>query len=163
MSDIILKLGFSAVCFIFIVALIYAISNFFRKRMQASQEGGTAASLIDVTVKEQRQYQRVDIACPVKMLTPQGAIMAQTKNISLGGAFICCQKPLPLGQKFCVTIETPVRQSFTVNAEVIWSNTNVPDERIVTRGMGVRFLQITKDDREILDKIISAGMQKKAK
>jgi uncharacterized protein (TIGR02266 family) len=163
MSGILLKLGFGAVCFMFTVALIYTINNFFRKRMQACQEEGTAAGLIDVTIKEQRRYQRVDIDYPVKMMTPQGAIAAQTKNISLGGAFICCQKPLPLGQNFCVTIEAPLHQPFTVNAEVIWSNTNVPDEKVVNRGMGIRFLQITKDNREILDKIISAGMQKRAK
>jgi hypothetical protein len=88
MSGILLKLGFGAACFMFTVALIYTINNFFRKRMQACQEGGTAAGLIDVTIKEQRRYQRVDIAYPVKMMTPQGVIAAQTKNISLGGAFI---------------------------------------------------------------------------
>lgn len=163
MSDIILKLGFGAVCFIFTVGLIYAVSNFFRKRMQASQESGRAAKLVDVTIKEKRRFPRVDIACHVKIMTSQGAIAAQTKNISLGGAFICCQKPLPLGETFCVTIEPLAQKSFTVNAEVVWSNINVPDEKIVNRGMGIKFLQITKDDREILDKIISAGMQKRAK
>jgi hypothetical protein len=34
------------------------------------------------------------------METPEGTIEAEAKNISLGGAFISCEKPLPMGHVF---------------------------------------------------------------
>jgi len=43
-----------------------------------------------------------------------------------------------------------------VKAEVIWSNINLPDEMVLNRGMGIRFIQITKDDREFLNQVLSA-------
>jgi hypothetical protein len=52
----------------------------------------------------------------------------------------------------------PNRDPLTVNAEVVWSNINVPDEKIVNRGMGIRFIQVTEDDREFLSEMISAHL-----
>jgi len=120
---------------------------------------GAAVKLAEAVQKERRQDRRVDITLPAKMKTPRGTIEAETKNISIGGAFICCHKPLPLGENFRLTINAPNQDPLTVEAEVVWSNINVPDEKIVNRGMGVRFIRITEDDREFLKKAISAGLK----
>jgi hypothetical protein len=90
------------------------------------------------------------------METPQGTIEAETKNIGLSGAFIRCRKPLPLKESFRLTIDAPNHDPLTVKAEVIWSNINVPDEMVLNRGMGIRFIRITKDDREFLNQVLSA-------
>lgn len=80
--------------------------------------------------------------------------------MGVGGAFVCCQKVLPLGETFLLTIEPPNHKRLTLNAEVVWFNVNVPDEKIINRGMGIRFIQITKDDREFLNQLVSAHLEK---
>jgi uncharacterized protein (TIGR02266 family) len=159
MSYILLKLGFGGVFFILALTLIYFVSDFFKKRVHANRQCGVAGIPAYTAGEEKRQYSRVDITYPVKMRTSQGTIEAETKNISLGGAFICCRQPLSLGENFGLTIEAPDHQPLTVNAEVVWSNINVPDDRIVNRGMGIRFLQIKKDDGRFLNEVISANIR----
>lgn len=155
MTDIIVRLSFGGAIFIFTVMLIAFISSYFKRRLVSGQKDRAPAELTATAKKEKRQHQRADIMWPVKMKTSQGTVEAQIKNISLGGAFICCHKPLPLSERFRLTIDAPSHDALTVNAEVIWSNINVPDERIVNRGMGIRFIKITKDDREFVNKAIS--------
>jgi len=157
--DIILRLAFGGVIFILTLLLIKSISGYFKRRVRSDQGAGAAVKLAEAVQKEKRQHRRVDITLPVKMKTPRGTIEAETKNISIGGAFICCHKPLPLGENFRLTINAPNQDPLTVEAEVVWSNINVPDEKIVNRGMGVRFIRITEDDREFLKKAISAGLK----
>jgi uncharacterized protein (TIGR02266 family) len=156
-ADIIVKLGFGAVIYILAMMLIKSISAYFRKRVRWDRGHGAAARLAE-TGQKKRQHPRVDITWPVRMKTSQGTIEAETENISLGGAFICCHKPLPLGENFRLTIDCPNRDPLTVNAEVVWSNINVPDEKIVNRGMGIRFIQVTEDDRKFLSEMISAHL-----
>ena len=79
----------------------------------------------------------------VSMETPDGTIAADAKNISLSGAFICCAKPLPLGEVFLLTVTGPDNEPFTATAKVVWSNVNVPEEKVVNRGMGVRFIKMS--------------------
>ena len=67
------------------------------------------------------------------------------KNMSLGGAFICCEKPLPLGEVFRLTLMGPDKESLTATAAVVWSNANIPT--VINRGMGVRFIKMS--DRHI--------------
>jgi hypothetical protein len=50
----------------------------------------------------------------------------------------------------------------TFNAEVVWNNLNVLEEEVVTRGMKVRFLKLSEQDRRIIDEVISLRSQVKA-
>ena len=154
-SAIILKLGLSGVILVLTLALIYSIGDYLRKRAHSQQAVGATANLFIKTMEEKREYPRVDIAYPVKMETSQGTVEAETINLSLGGAFICCPKPLPLREVFRLTIDVPDHETLTVKAEVVWSNINVPDDKIVNRGMGIRLIQITEANRDLLNKVIS--------
>lgn len=157
-ADIILRLGFGAVIYILALMLIKSISTYFRKRVRFDQGHGAAAKFAWTFQKDKRQHPRVDITWPVRIQTSQGTIEADTKNIGLGGAFICCHEPLPLRENFRLTINSPNHDPLMVKAEVVWSNINVPDEKIVNRGMGIRFIQLTEDDREFLSEMISAHL-----
>ena len=149
--SIILSMGLGgAICMIALV-LIWLFTSYLKRRV-----GHAPVKLPGTAQKERRQRQRADIILPVRMETPQGTIEAETKNIGLSGAFILCQKPLPLRENFRLTVEAPNHDPLTLNAEVVWSNINVPDEKILNRGMGIRFIQITKDDREFLNHVLSA-------
>ena len=65
----------------------------------------------------------------------------------MGGAFICCKKPLPVGAMFDVTMVGPDNEPVIATAKVVWSNSNVPDDKVINRGMGVRFIKMS--DRHI--------------
>lgn len=162
LTGVILRLGFGGIVCILTLMLIKSISAYFNRRVNSDQGMGASANLTESVHKEARQNPRVNITWSVRMKTSQGSIEAEIKNISLGGAFICCQRPLPLRENFRLAVDAPNHDSLTVNAEVIWSNINVPDEKILNRGMGIRFIEITKADREFLNHVLSAHHENSA-
>lgn len=159
---IILSVGLGgAICMIILVS-IWFVNNYLKKRFVPGQGGCAPVRLHETFQKDKRQHPRVDITLPVRIETSQGTIEGETINISLGGAFICCQRPLPLRENFRLAVDAPNHDSLTVNAEVVWSNINVPDEKILNRGMGIRFIEITKADREFLNHVLSAHHENSA-
>lgn len=114
---------------------------------------------------ENRRDARIDISWPVEMETSQGKLEAETRHVSVGGAFIVCEDPLPLNEQFHIIIHIPKDKHVSANAEVVWSNINVPEDQIVNRGMGIRFINITKEDlkplSEALMKIVSDSFNPK--
>ncbi|MFC1577560.1 PilZ domain-containing protein [Thermodesulfobacteriota bacterium] len=77
------------------------------------------------------------------------------KEISLNGAFVTCPRPFPIGEAFQIKIFLGAEKSLTLKADVLWNNSNVPQDQIVARGMKVRFLQLSDDERQILNEIVS--------
>ena len=154
--DLILRVGLGAVIAILSLKVIHSVIVYLNGRSRRNQGYGAATLLTEAVEEERRKHSRFDISVPVKIETSEGTIEANTKNFTLAGAFVCCQNPLPLKEKFRLTIILPRRKSLTLNAEVIWSNINVPADKIVNRGMGIRFVHTTEKDREILDEVISS-------
>jgi hypothetical protein len=66
----------------------------------------------------------------------RGAVAAEIRNISLGGAFVCCSKPLGVGEVFRMTIIGPDRELVRATAKVVRSNANAPFGKVINRGMG---------------------------
>jgi uncharacterized protein (TIGR02266 family) len=103
--------------------------------------------------EQKRKHPRANINWRVSMETPDGTIEAEVRNISLGGAFICCEKPLPLGEVFHLTMMDPNNEPVTATAEVVWSNVNVPNEKVINRGMGIRFIKMSDRHIQIVEQI----------
>ena len=81
--------------------------------------------------EERRRYPRTQINWPVTIGTAEVAMVGETKNVSSGGVFICCEKPLAPNEIFNMSISIPERGSALVGkAEVIWTTRS---------GMGVMF------------------------
>jgi len=135
---IIFSLGFAFVCIVY---------YFWKKHSRSDLDYHTSVKLSQNVGEEKRKQPRADSNWPVSMETSEGTVDAEVKNISLGGAFICCKKPLPLGQVFPLTMICPDNEPVIATAEVVWSNVNVPDEKVINRGMGVRFIKMS--DRHI--------------
>jgi hypothetical protein len=85
--------------------------------------------------------QRTEVAWPVFIETKSGIIKAMIRDINRSGAFIKCTSPCKLGEKFRVLIKTTEKRRLLLNAEVVWSNSGIPEERVVNRGMGIRFIK----------------------
>ena len=89
--------------------------------------------------KERRLQPRVEVKWPVTMLTSEGAIQGETRDISMQGAYIYCDQPFPLHERFVLSVKAPAA-SMQVMAQVVWSN-NSPAHQIEEQpGMGVRFI-----------------------
>ena len=69
-----------------------------------------------------------------------------TKDISAGGAYVCCARPLGLNEVFEMNINAP-NKSLHVKAQVVWTNVSEFDDKINPQGMGVRFLDLSDEDR----------------
>jgi hypothetical protein len=89
--------------------------------------------------KEKRLQPRVEVTWSVTMLTPEGSISGETRDISMQGAFICCEEPLPPDERFILSVRAPTA-SMQVMAQVVWSKNYTNREEDETVGMGVRFI-----------------------
>ena len=102
---------------------------------------------------EKRQHPRFDVNWPVSIETIYGTIAGEVKNISLGGAFVSCGKPLRLKKVFSMTMMIPDNEPLLVTAQVAWSNANMPAEKVVNRGMGVRFINMSERHLQLVKQI----------
>ena len=134
------------VCFLGF-ALLSVVYYFWKFHNRSVVNYPTSLKLHESVGPEKREHGRADINWAASMETSEGRIEAQVKNISLGGAFICCKKPLPIGEVFPLTMLCLDNEPLAATAKVVWSNVNVPEDKVINRGMGVRFLKMS--DRHI--------------
>ena len=104
--------------------------------------------------EENRRHRRVRIKWPVVMTASNGLVDGQTQNVSLGGAFIRCPEKPNLEGKFRLVMTTKDRL-ILVNAEVVWSNGHKAEGKYSQHDMGVRFTNISGNDRTFLSGVIS--------
>ena len=118
-------------------------------------------SMVGAKIKgeEKRDSIRNEVTWPVTMELAEGVFTGETKNVSMSGAFICSDKIPPLQEKFRVVFNPPDHPAIIALAEVVWSNSNVPEEQVVNRGMGIRFLEISQEDREFIANLGKAPEQ----
>ena len=101
--------------------------------------------------KEQRAYPRAKIKWPVAIKTAKGIMEGVTLDVSPNGVFIRCSRPFKLNQVFDMIINIPDSdRTLKAKAEVVWSNIYGPDDEVSPRGMGVRFIKISSEDRKFI-------------
>jgi len=139
------------------IVLFWFIGVYLKKRVGPGISAkATPASALRINWEEKRVQPRLSVSWNASFATPHGPGRAQLKDISLGGAFVVCPAPLPLSDRFQIVIELPDGTPLALNAEVVWSNANVPADMIVNRGMGVRFIDNDASKRRRLTDAISA-------
>jgi hypothetical protein len=83
---------------------------------------------------------------PVTVKHPKGEMDGLITLVSPNVVLILCSRPLKLNEVCWMTINAPSR-SFEAQGEVVWSNIYGRDDEISPRGMRVRFLKISSQDR----------------
>ena len=111
-----------------------------------------------MTEEENRAYPRAGLKWAVSAKVDGKVIEGVTKDISISGAYVCCAKPLRLNEVVDIVI-TATYESQSVKAEVVWSNIYGPDDDINPRGMGVRFLEISGEDRRVIAKAVMKHLE----
>ena len=127
--------------------VVWIVNYFWKVSNRSGLDSLTSVKLPQNVGEERRKDPRANINWPVSIETSNGPIVAEVKNISLSGAFICCKKPLPLREVFRMTMIGPDNEPVIATAQVVWSNVNVPEKKVINLGMGVRFIKMS--DRHI--------------
>ena len=104
--------------------------------------------------KEGRQHQRGKVSWSVTIETEEGTIERATYNISPHGAFISGLSRLELHEVVDMTFSGP-DHPITVKAKVVWASSQVPPKEDMPRGVGVEFINISDEDREIISSFVA--------
>ena len=104
--------------------------------------------------EEGRQHQRAKVSWPVTIQTEEGSIERATCNISPDGAFISGLSRLELHEVVDMTFSGP-DHPITVKAKVVWTSSQVPPKEDMPRGVGVQFINISDEDREIISSFVA--------
>jgi hypothetical protein len=141
-------------CLVFFI--IYKILSRVKSQAKGHVEGGKPADFNRIAQTKMPPVERLKLACPALIEKSQGFTKVGIKEITINGAFVTCPKPLPVGDNFQIKIIFDKEKSLTFKADVLWNNLNVPADQIVSRGMKIRFLQVSDDKRQFLKQMVTA-------
>jgi len=100
-----------------------------------------------------RQYPRLEMGVHVKYLDPDGHVCEGVASaIGGGGLFIEKFNPLPKGTETRLEFSLPAsKKIITVQAQVVWTRKTFI-EKFLYPGMGIKFVEISGEDRaELMD------------
>lgn len=153
------SIGIGGAIFVGLI-LFWFVFVYLKKRMTSDQSASEIYAANKMALEEKRRHPRVAIAWQAAIEQSGHRAEVQLKDISLGGAFVVCADPLALNQKFNISINIPDQEPLPLNAEVVWSNANIPRDKVVNRGMGIRFIENEEQERRRLQEAIAAAFEK---
>jgi len=153
------SIGIGGVIFLGLI-LFWFVFVYLKKRLTSDQSNPGRLAAPNISWEEKRQHPRLEIAWPACLENSQGTQEVRLKDISLGGAFVLCRDPLALQDQFKLTINLPDQRHLQLNAEVVWSNVNMPADKVVNRGMGIRFIKNDEIARRQLQDAIHDAVEK---
>jgi uncharacterized protein (TIGR02266 family) len=118
--------------------------------------------LIRESLKPSLQERREELRAPTKLKigysSPKELLKDYLFNLSLGGLFVETKDPLRIGERVQVIIFLPDKEkNLDVTGEVVWVRREeelTPEGRLPV-GMGLRFLDLSKEARERIIGIIN--------
>jgi hypothetical protein len=106
------------------------------------------------------QVVKAKLKWPVSIKANGSSSDGVTLTLSTNGAYIRCAKPLRMYEIFDMILQVPNSDdSIEAEVEVVFSNIYGPDDHISPRGMGVRFLEISSEDRKIIAQAVLHQLQ----
>jgi hypothetical protein len=104
---------------------------------------------------EKRQHPRIPVRWPVTIITKQGSIEGESRNITVAGLFVHCLDKLEKNQEYQMIIKIPEKESILLKGRVVWSNFDSVDYNDSYVGMGFCFIKVSEEDRGVLSELIS--------
>ncbi len=130
-----------------------------KRRARGEQTKHLLAGLQFDLESENEEPERLKLICPAFIEKSQGVLKVSLRELTPSGAFLTCPNPRPMGQTFQVRLLIANQPPLTFDAEVLWNNQNVSADTVINRGMKVRFLQLSPDDRKALSDIMNKPRQ----
>ncbi|MEJ5358779.1 MAG: PilZ domain-containing protein [Desulfobacterales bacterium] len=105
---------------------------------------------------EKRLYTRVAVSWAAELELREGQTRRETRlqDIGMGGAFVLSPDPPEPGSELRLRLLIPGADPLELNAVVAWNNAGVPADRVLHRGMGVRFCGNPPETHERLHRAI---------
>jgi type IV pilus assembly protein PilZ len=100
------------------------------------------------TSSERRIHDRVAVSWAVDCATDDTFLFAYIANISEMGIFVRTSDPLAVGTPMLLGFAPPACDPFSLRGVVAWVNPMRADGDNINPGMGVRFVDLTLEDRE---------------
>ena len=141
------------------LVIFWFFNAFVKRKLGTDQSVQMATSSQNSNWEEKRQHPRVVISWSAMLEPPHEGIEVRLKDISVGGAFVVCGSPLPPKEKIRICIKITDQEELLLNAQVVWSNANVPQEKVIHRGMGIQFVQNPDKKRQHLEKAIAIQLK----
>jgi hypothetical protein len=105
--------------------------------------------------RERRNMPRINVNWPVTIITSQGTIEGESRNITASGVFIHCKKKLPEDEVYQMIIRLPNEKQIIVKGRMMWSNLSSREDTGVLMDMGFSFIKMSEEDQQILRTVIS--------
>ena len=105
---------------------------------------------------ERRNQPRIDVRWPVAVMSDQGTIKGETRDISSEGVAIFCDEPLRLDASYHIAVTPPEHAALDITGRVTWSDLYGMENGVTAVGMGICFVELYGEDRVFLKKIVSA-------
>lgn len=103
---------------------------------------------------ERRGHDRFPVAWSVDCATEDTFLYASITNISAMGIFIQTREPKAHGTEMLLTFSPPGHEPFKLRGVVAWVNVYREDGDNPNPGMGVRFTELSNEERERLVEVI---------
>ncbi len=108
-----------------------------------------------VDPSEKRKAPRINVTWPITIITSQGTIEGESRNITPSGIFIHCKKKLPEDEVYQMIIKLPNGKQIIVRGQRMWSNLNGRDDTGSLVNMGFSFIKMSDEDQKVLRTVIS--------
>ena len=105
---------------------------------------------------DRRISARYEVTWSVDCVAEDTFLFASLANISEMGIFVRTTEPLAVGTRLTLSFAPPGHEPFKLQGQVAWVNKLRTNGDNPNPGMGVRFTQLTPDDRERLVEVIRA-------
>jgi type IV pilus assembly protein PilZ len=102
----------------------------------------------DDPTADRRQHRRYQVCLSVDYSDGDHFLFAYIENISEMGIFIRTDNPLPVGTELTLRFRLKGADLLELDGEVTWVNPVRPGGENLNPGMGVRFLDLSPDQRE---------------
>jgi hypothetical protein len=108
-----------------------------------------------VDPSERRKAPRISVNWPITIITSQGMIQGESRNITPSGIFIHCKKKLPESELYQMIIKLPNGKQIVVKGQMMWSNLNGLENTGALVDMGFSFIKMSDEDQKVLRTVIS--------
>jgi len=108
-----------------------------------------------VDPSERRVASRINVNWPITIITSQGTIEGESRNITPNGVFIHCKTKLPENEVCQIIIKLPNGKQIIVKGQMMWSNLNGREDMGALVDMGFSFIKMSNKDQEALRTVIS--------
>ena len=110
-------------------------------------------------IVDKRSVPRIEIKWPITIFTDHGAIGGEAVNITAEGIGFYCDEPLLLNEVYRIFIIPGKEIAIEVRGRVVWSDLYAIDEDDSAVAIGICFVEISGEDRQVIDDLAAKVVQ----